>query len=523
MTLVETAPVTLSSLTDDERNERFDLLQAKLPPIWSSMQTELEDESVVVVPSLAAGSRATSAAMIQAFEERFLFLLLLLRQPMLRMTYVTSQPIDPRIVEYYLALLPGVIPSHALSRLTLISVGDGTHRSLSQKVLERPRVLARIARSIPNRERSHLIPYNTTERERDLALALGIPMYGADHRLAGLGTKSGCRRLFREVGVPHPLGAEDLRTRDDVVRAIEGILDEKASVRQMILKLDEGVSGSGNALVDLSRVEGLEGEERRAAIVESLQAMQPELETLTPDDMLDALETRHGIVEERIVGDEILSPSVQLRVLPDRTIELLSTHDQLLGGLSGQSYLGCVFPADPAYSRLISEPAIAVARRLADLGVIGRFALDFVVVKDAAGQWSPWAIEVNLRKGGTTHPFLTLQFLTDGRYDGDEGAFVTPEGVPKHLVATDHLEGDALRALSVGDLFEAVARHNLHFDRSRQEGIVFHMISSITEYGRIGMTAVGDTPERAMELYERGGRILLEEAARARAERALPD
>ena len=64
--------------------------------------------------------------MTQAYEERFLFLLLLLRQPRLRMVYVTSMPIDPRIIEYYLALLPGVIPSHALARLTLVSVGDAS-------------------------------------------------------------------------------------------------------------------------------------------------------------------------------------------------------------------------------------------------------------------------------------------------------------------------------------------------------------------------------------------------------------
>ena len=51
--------------------------------------------------------------MTQAYEERFLFLLLLLRQPRLRMVYITSMPIAPAIVEYYLALLPGVIPSHA--------------------------------------------------------------------------------------------------------------------------------------------------------------------------------------------------------------------------------------------------------------------------------------------------------------------------------------------------------------------------------------------------------------------------
>ena len=46
------------------------------------------------------------------------------------------------------------------------------------------------------------------------------------------------------------------------------------------------------------------------------------------------------------------------------------------------------------------------------------------------------AIELNLRKGGTTHPFLTLQFLTDGRYDGPSGPFLTSAGAEKHLVAT---------------------------------------------------------------------------------------
>ena len=80
--------------------------------------------------------------MTQAYEERFLFLLLLLRQPRLRMIYVTSMPIDPRIIEYYLALLPGVIPSHARARLSLVSVGDASPRPLSEKLLERPRLLA---------------------------------------------------------------------------------------------------------------------------------------------------------------------------------------------------------------------------------------------------------------------------------------------------------------------------------------------------------------------------------------------
>ena len=47
---------------------------------------------------------------------------MLLRQPRLRMVYVTSLPIAPEIIEYYLALLPGVIPSHARARLSLVAV-----------------------------------------------------------------------------------------------------------------------------------------------------------------------------------------------------------------------------------------------------------------------------------------------------------------------------------------------------------------------------------------------------------------
>jgi hypothetical protein len=173
---------------------------------------------------------------MQAFEERLLLMLLLLRQPHLRMIYVTSLPIAPDIVEYYLALLSGVIPSHARARLTLISVDDSSPRPLSQKLLERPRLIRRIAELIPNRSLSHLVPYTTSPRERDLAVALGIPMYGADPRLFDFGTKTGCRRLFADEGVPHPLGVEDLWSIDDVVAAVIAMRKHRPAMTQVIVK-----------------------------------------------------------------------------------------------------------------------------------------------------------------------------------------------------------------------------------------------------------------------------------------------
>jgi hypothetical protein len=507
----------LAGLDENDRYKRFDDLQRRLATVWDGMRLNYEGESVVIVPSVTIDRVSErSGSMTQAYEERFLVLLLLLRQPRLRVIYVTSLPVAPAVIEYYLALLPGVIPSHARARLSLVSVNDSSPRPLSEKLLERPRLLRQIGDLIPDRSRSHLVPYNTTPMERDLALALGIPMYGADPRLFDLGTKSGCRRLFAQEGVQHPIGFEDLHTLDEVLDAVLRLREARPTASSVIVKLNEGVAGEGNAVVDLG---GVRSPDEIAARIRSMSFEQPD----TPlEAYLAKLAERGGIVEERISGVELRSPSVQLRVTPAGAVELLSTHDQLLGGPSGQRYLGCRFPADFEYARAISTDAAIIGRRLAREGVLGRFAIDFVVVKDATGAWTAYAIELNLRKGGTTHPFLTLQFLTDGRYDPGTALFLTPAGREKHLVATDHLESPQLRGLSIDDLFDIVARHGLHFDQSRQAGIVFHMISCLTEHGQVGLTAVGDTPAQAEALYRRAERTLLDEADRALQDIVLP-
>ena len=512
----------LSQLDDEERYRVFDRLQQSMPTVWASMQRGFDDESVVVVPSISMdGPTTRSSTVTQAMEERALFLLLLLRQPRLRMIYVTSQSISEATIEYYLGLLPGVIPSHARARLTLVPVGDASSDSLSAKLLARPRLLRTIRALIPNPAKSHLIPYNTTSLERDVALSLGIPMYGADPRLEELGSKTGCRRVFDELGVQCPVGAEDLHTVDDIVASVQSMRVKRPSLTEAIVKLNEGVSGSGNALVDLHGLPPSGSPDEAAAITERLLGMQLESQKLTLDVYLAAFEENGGIVEERITGVSLTSPSVQMRALPDGTVELLSTHDQLLGGKSGQQYLGCVFPADPGYAALIAEPAMVIGRHLAKLGVLGRFAVDFVTVQDETGAWTPYAIELNLRKGGTTHPFLTLQFLTDGTYDGERGVFSTPSGSNKYLVATDHFEDDRLKALTVTDLFDIVVNAGLHFDQARRTGVVFHMINCLTECGRVGLTAVGDNPEDAQRIYEEAQSVLLREADVALQEGAV--
>jgi hypothetical protein len=258
---------TLAELSDEERYERFDRLQERMRGVWEIMRLNEEGESVVVIPSVSVdrvGER--SGSLQQAYEERFLVLLLLLRHPRKRMIYVTSMPIAPTIVEYYLALLTGVIPSHARARLSLISVGDASPRPLSEKLLERPRLLSLIRSLVPNPLRSHLC-VTPHPLERDLAVALGIPMYGADPRLFPLGTKSGCRKLFADLAVRHPLGFENLRSIEDVADALMRLRAARPDATGALVKLNEGVSGEGNALVDLQdlAVPGSPGEREETA------------------------------------------------------------------------------------------------------------------------------------------------------------------------------------------------------------------------------------------------------------------
>ncbi len=498
-------------LSAEEAAAQFDRLQQKLVPLWKSIESFNQDEqTIVVVPSISL-DMAVSGFEVQGYEERFLFLLLLLAQPRARMIYVTSQAIHPSVIEYYLDLLSGVIPSHAMRRLTLLAPYDDSARPLSLKLLERPRLLERIEAAIADKDRAHLVCYNTTFLERNLALRLGIPLYGADPRHLSFGTKTGCRQLFARAGINYPLGFDNLTSIEEAISALGRMRAQRPTIAQAIVKLNEGVSGEGNASVDLSNL----AEPADAAIAERVRAMQFELRSTKFDEYAAKFRDRGGVVEERVgVGaKEVRSPSVQLRITPLGKVELLSTHDQMLGGPSGQSYLGCIFPADPAYAVAITHDAAKVGNLLRDAGVIGRFAIDFVVTRaHETAAWETYAIEINLRKGGTTHPFLTLQFLTGGTYDAESATFTAPNGHKKFLIASDHLDSSRYRGFTPDDLFDLVVRRGLHFGQVRQTGIVFHMLSALGSTGRLGLTAVGNSPEEARAIFDRAKSVLDEEA-----------
>src|SRR5262249_44938983 len=149
-------------------------------------------------------------------------------------------------------------------------------------------------------------------------------------------------RIFAEEGVRHPIGIEDVSSERDVVAAVEEIRRQRPRCRQVMVKVNDGVSGLGNGLITI----GADDDVRARAI----PLEDPDL---SAEQFYRALSERGGIVEERISGEGFCSPSAQLRVMPNGTVEVLSTHDQILGGPHGQTYMGCRLPASPAYATAI--------------------------------------------------------------------------------------------------------------------------------------------------------------------------
>jgi hypothetical protein len=490
---------------------RFERLQRRLLDAEAAVCAGTP-RSVVVLPSRTLEKFHEPPALTQALEERLLCSLLELADPNLRLTYVTSAPVAPAIVDYYLSLLPRRVRRSALSRLTLVALGDRSPRPVSEKLLERPQVIARIRRAISDPRHSHVAPYSVTPLDCEVALALDLPIYGADPRHAQLGTKSGSRALFQRAGVPHPAGIEQITTVRDAIAAIATLRATNPDIRELIVKLEHGVCGDGNAIIDVRDLPAPRTAGEPAAIAARLTRLVPEAPAVTATQYLAQLERQGAIVEQRITATELRSPSVQLQITPAGEVQLLSTHDQILGGRDGQTYHGCSFPAERSYAPAISTLARRLGEHLATEGVIGRFAFDFVVARNTHG-WQPFAIELNLRKGGTTHPFQTLAALTAGTYNPDDATYTTRTGQTKHYIATDHLQAPQLRTTGRARVLALATRHDLGFDRIRATGTIVHMLSSLDELGRVGLTAIGDTAEQAKELYERSRVVLLHEAA----------
>ena len=505
----------------DEDHDRYQRLQQLLTQQWEDLDISDEDDrDILVIPSFSIDQRVgKKVAGFLHYEERLLFSLIRLRNPQTRLVYITAQPLSPIIVDYYLQMLPGVPFSHARERLFLLTTYDGSLKPLTEKILERPRLVAKIKDFLrPNK--SYMVCFNSTDLEQELSLKLNIPLLASNPQLSHWGSKSGSREIFANCQLDFPDGSQLVHTTEELIQETTALLTRQPHLNKVVIKLNEGFSGEGNAVLDVSSIKSVFSDDSSStqSPLESVTKIISQAKVQGDDETWQSFSTRIPelgvIVEAFIEGEVKYSPSVQGYINPAGEVEILSTHDQILGGDDGQVYLGCSFPARDEYRLRLQELGLKVGQELAKKGAIERYGVDFLAVKEEDEQWTISAIEINLRKGGTTHPFMTLKFLTNGDYNYDDGLFYSLDKKPKYYLASDNLQKPQYHGLLPYDLMDIIAKHRLHFDSGTRTGTVFHLIGALSEFGKLGLTSIGNSWQEAEEIYHNIEHILDEETSK---------
>ncbi len=525
---------------------------------------EIEGHSLVVVPSISFS--AIELRMIECilcYEERILFVLFALAHPNTKLFILTSTKLEEWVIRYHLSLLPLERRESAARRVRFYSLEDpATDRSLAEKLCVDTRGIENIQKyckeanmTTTDPQQIYLMIWRATAFEDKLSELLGLPFHCATQEQSLFGTKPGSRSIFRHLNIPCADGTyKEEKDLDEFCRSIWKVLHRNPRATKGVIKLTDGFAGVGNAVLDLTRVQ-----ERLQTVYSNLIDFQldKDLHRLTMLAFQEATYyhrtwenyreelTVMGCIFELFLGIDdaldasdqrfITSPSVQGVIDENGSVSMLSTHEQLL---DQQVYLGCEFPCKSDYRLQLLDYGSKIGNFLANVGVRDRFGVDFLCVPKPKGEWKIWAVEINIRMTGTTHPWyvqtvsedfsicvsiqqstnssislsnrMTMKLLTHGHIDPATGLFLAPNGKPKYYVSSDNISAREMKnSLYPETLFHLMrARPDLHWNPSQQVGVILHMIARVSKTGTLSMTAVADSLEDAHRLFDKTRRYL---------------
>eukprot|EP00756_Hemistasia_phaeocysticola_P029676 Hpha_TRINITY_DN16246_c0_g1::TRINITY_DN16246_c0_g1_i1::g.12956::m.12956 len=491
---------------------------------------EGHDQDIVVLPSFDFDPRELAKVDgVTHFEERLLNTLFSLRYKGTRLVYVTSVPLDEGIIRYYKEMMPAGVKENFEDRVLFVNCQDITPVPLSQKVLARPRLMQRIKRFL-RPGKSFLTCNSGTARAEEIAKHLGCTYASCIADLSYWGTKAGSRAAFAACGIPHPIGVPEVFTAKDLAERIASLLqsEDGRSLRKMVVKLNEGFAGGGNAILDLTVISAAE---RESSLHEVLAGRI--LKCFETMDFQAAGETwlaysrqirKLGAIAEAFIecppGTTMTSPSGQVVVSSRDRAEVISTHEQVL---DGQAYTGCTFPCHQSYRAELMTYCQRLGDFMKEKALLDHFGVDFVVVQDKndPAKYSMHALEINLRRGGTTHPHMTARVLCNAELNA-RGELVNERGQTKVYVASDHVVNESCRGLTPDDLLDIMHDNRLSFSHETQTGAVFHLLGCMSQFCQVGVTCIGNTQEEAQQILAAVKALLVQESMQHTRSTVLP-
>ncbi len=359
--------------------------------------------------------------------------------------------------------------------------------------------------------------FNSTPLERRLAVLLGIPLNGVDpssptsapSRAAARSSARPacrCRRASRTCAAEH-----------EVEAALAELKGRKPVLRKAVVKLNDSFSGEGNALFRYP--EGIEqpDEEQLRAALTGLELTVP---WETRETYFEKFARMGGIVEEFIEARRSArrAPSCAsaraARCIPHLDPRPDPRRQQRAGlprlQLPGRRRL------PPRRSR---RRRCASARCSRGKGVVSRFAIDFLVWREALGEpsgsWRRWRSTC----AWAARPTRTSRFSSSPA----AGSTPPPASSSTPCPATPSTTGrpttcssESYRGLLPEDLIEILTDNQLHYSHGTESGVLFHLIGALSEFGKLGLTAIANSRPEVERLYQHALDVLDREAGAGR-------
>jgi len=461
-----------------------------------------------------------------------------LRDPKVEVIYIAPFRIPQEILGYFYALLEVGGIQNPERRIKIILPENlkvfPEHYSLTRMALYSPTLLKTVKRLVKGRP-AYLVPGALGQEDIQLAVELDVPMLSAEPDVSSLcGSKSGARAIFVESKVPVAVGASSIFDEKDFFRYFSKLIVGNIDVRRWIFKIDHECGGRGIAYLDLSSIQvyrsilkerngNLERwnsrEVRSGAEIRIVIALKGEIghkvkiahPNLYPNwDAFKQDFFREGGVIEAAPNNVVASPSCNVYIEPDGTVQVTSTHDQIF--MREYVYFGNTFPSAGPHEALY-KASCAIGKKLYQEGVIGYVGIDFVLSHDKQKDMhSLIAVDLNLRITASCVTYMLFNCLTGGRFYPSFGEYFMQaeassessksestdaenrkkaiDGPKRFYTAINYLYESQISTLQFNTFFNACRLRNVSYDIHSRQGTVFIMIDSLAS-GAVGILSIG--------------------------------
>ncbi|MFA5841962.1 MAG: hypothetical protein WC835_03325 [Candidatus Paceibacterota bacterium] len=306
-----------------------------------------------------------------------------------------------------------------------------------------------------------------TPKEAEWARMVGVNIVGVPEHYYEFGTKSSFRTLAKQNHVKIPMGYENQS------RVIDGALSASLlflrGAEEIVIKSDEGVAGLGS----------------RRFLRGNFFAQL--------DSFKHFMETPHGVISDRELKFVLerwhsgvkSSPSVQLYIPQDGSVEIISTHIQLFYPDNALRYKGCLsgnYLTDDERKKLETE-SVRFGAVYAKKGYRGHLAFNTILLQDGQLLF----VETNPRRVMSSYPRQIMKTIYGGN-------------VSNIYYRSQHIKKDIWKGVGIDTVLSSLAP--VLFSGVKKSGIVPFDYGLLFLSGGLSIVGFGSSKEEVNLLFD---------------------